>query len=149
MKNVIISITTCIFALLVTTMPVCAAEHGTEYGTHTEEGNADQHEAWEIITTMDPTCTECGIVVYRDSDGKQIIERTETSEHTPGEWSIMRAPGAFSHGIKIKACTACGTIVDTEILEPKYNLLLITVIIGTLVCGIAFMCLIYLRWKRW
>lgn len=146
MKNVIISITTCIFALLFTTMPVCAAEDNAEYDARTEESSIVQTETQEIIAIIEPTCAEQGIIIYKDSSGNQIIERTEPLEHTPGEWQTTREPGAFSYGMKIKECTACGTVVDTEILEPKYNFSLVTVL-GFLACGLLFAYSYYLNRK--
>ena len=104
----------------------CTAE-GVREGTcvrcgevQTESIAKTDHEFGEWKVTKEATCTEAGerTRTCKNCDEKQTEEIAKV-DHTPGDWEVLTAPkvssnGSVTAGTKVRKCTACGEVLDTE-----------------------------------
>ena len=104
----------------------CTAE-GVREGTcvrcgevQTESIAKTDHEFGEWKVTKEATCTEAGerTRTCKNCDEAQTEEIPKV-DHTPGDWEVLTAPkvssnGSVSAGTKVRKCTVCGEVLDTE-----------------------------------
>lgn len=82
--------------------------------------------------TKEATCTEKGIITYTSENGDSYTEEIPMLEHVPGDWEVSKEPSLTKDGEKIKKCTVCGEILETQKIPAKTNVL-IGIIIGCVV----------------
>ena len=80
--------------------------------------SAAEH-SFEVKEVVGHTCTEQGYTVYKCTVcGEEKKDDYTAAAHTPGEWEYTKEPTETTGGMRIRHCTACGELTDTEILEP-------------------------------
>lgn len=84
-------------------------------GTNT--GTTHKHTYTSSVTTP-PTCTEPGITTYICTAGDHTYteEAPEALGHRAGNWQTIKAATTTEEGQRVKYCTRCGEIVETETL---------------------------------
>lgn len=83
--------------------------------------------------TKEATCTEAGITTYTCECGDSYTEEIPKLEHVAGDWEVSKKPGLTKDGEKIKKCSVCGEILETQKIPAKTNMF-IGIIIG---CAVA------------
>ena len=74
--------------------------------------------AYESIVIA-PTCTEQGYTMHTCRCGDSYLDsEVDSLGHTPGDWIVDAEPAIGVAGSKHKECTACGEILQTEVIEP-------------------------------
>lgn len=72
------------------------------------------------------TCTEKGekrIYCLNSSCGEYTVVDIDTIDHIKGEWEITEQPSCNKTGTKIKKCTSCGKVLESEsIAMTKHTL---------------------------
>lgn len=110
-----------------TVAPSCTTA-GQEKSTCTRCGAANYrevaplgHQYSEYVVTTPATCTEPGTLTATCSRcHDQITDTIPATGHTPGEWVVTVEPG-YQAGERVKYCTVCGAVVETEVLPPLYE----------------------------
>ncbi len=100
-----------------------------------EEASEEPKEEEPTYTsevTKEATCTETGIITYTSENGDSYTEEIPMLEHVPGDWEVSKEPGLTKAGEKVKKCTVCGEILETQKIPAKTNVL-IGIIIGCVV----------------
>lgn len=69
------------------------------------DGKALGHSWTDATCTEAKTCAVCGAEVSRE---------ISKAAHAPGDWIIAEMPTKYADGTRVKLCTACGAIVQTE-----------------------------------
>ena len=78
-----------------------------------------------IENEVAPTCTEDGSydnVTVCSVCGKEISRYTvidAASGHIEGEWETETEPTTTSDGKKVKKCTVCGEVLDSEVIPAE------------------------------
>ena len=71
-----------------------------------------------VATVTEKTCTTDGYTTYTCSDcGRYYISDYQVAGHTPGEWEIITPATTTTEGEKVKKCTVCQEIVETQVIE--------------------------------
>ena len=76
---------------------------------------------WDDGTVIqEPTCTECGVILYRDLDDplKTFTEELEPLGHDWDEGVVIREPGERERGIRLYTCQRDPEHTWTEAIEP-------------------------------
>ena len=111
-----------------TTIPATCTTAGQKTSTCTrcgavqyDEIPAQGHQYSEYVETKAATCTEPGTLTATCSRcHNQITDTIPAKGHTPGEWVTTVEPG-YQAGERVKYCTVCGVVVETEVLPPYYT----------------------------
>ncbi len=74
--------------------------------------------------TKETTCTEKGIITYTSENGDSYTEEIPMLEHVPGDWEVSKEPSLTKDGEKVKKCTVCGEILETQKIPAKTNVLI-------------------------
>lgn len=75
-----------------------------------------------IKTVIEKTCTTDGYTTYVCKDcGKNFISDIVKAGHETGDWEVITYPTYDSEGEKVKICTECLTVVETESI-PKLDM---------------------------
>ena len=82
--------------------------------------------------TKEATCTEAGITTYTCECGDSYTEEIPKLEHVAGDWEVSKEPNLIKAGEKVKKCSVCGEILETQKIPAKTNML-IGIIIGCVV----------------
>ena len=97
------------------------------------EENSKEHEhSYTSEVTKEATCTEAGTTTYTCECGDSYTEEIPKTEHVPGDWEISKKPTLIKDGEKVKKCTICGEILETQKIPAKTNTL-IGIIMGCVV----------------
>lgn len=96
------------------------------------EEASEEEPTYTSEVTKEATCTEKGIITYTSENGDSYTEEIPMLEHVPGDWEVSKEPGLTKDGEKIKKCTVCGEILETQKIPAKTNVL-IGIIIGCVV----------------
>ncbi len=96
-----------------------------------EESN-EEEPTYTSEVTKEATCTEKGIITYTSENGDSYTEEIPMLEHVPGDWEVSKEPSLTKNGEKVKKCTVCGEILETQKIPAKTNVL-IGIIIGCVV----------------
>ncbi|MGM9682493.1 MAG: hypothetical protein ACI3XQ_02735 [Eubacteriales bacterium] len=66
--------------------------------------------------TVAPDCTHGGYTEHtcKTCGYSYKTELVQASGHTPGEWTVEAEPSTDAPGLKIRKCTVCGAIVESE-----------------------------------
>lgn len=81
-----------------------------------------EHDFGETGRT-DSTCTQEGSITYTCSIcGESYSETIPMKAHTAGDWETEKMATEQEAGLKVKKCTACGTVVESEIIEKLPHL---------------------------
>ena len=59
-------------------------------------------------------------------------------EHVPGDWEVSKEPSLTKDGEKIKKCTVCGEILETQEIPAKTNVLIGIIIACVVAIGGCF-----------
>ena len=84
--------------------------------TITDEGSALGH-SYSYSRNNDATCTEDGSLTgscVRCCETTTISDIGSARGHTEGEWQITKEPSYIAEGQKVKSCTVCNEILETE-----------------------------------
>jgi len=75
------------------------------------------HDYKDEVTS--PTCTEKGSTKHTCSrcGDSYIDSEVDAKGHTPGEWIVDKEPAAGVEGSKHKACTVCGTTLESATID--------------------------------
>lgn len=79
----------------------------------------------EIIESA--TCTKEGskkVYCTEPECGEYIVESIPMTDHTPGEWNVVKEATCSENGLEEKTCTVCGAVVETHVtdkLEHTYS----------------------------
>lgn len=93
-------------------------EEETEILTDAETETAEHQHQWGLWTN-DPagTCTEGGLRRRSCACGQEETEEIRPKGHTfPATWTVETPPRVESDGCRVKTCTICGDVLETEIL---------------------------------
>lgn len=91
--------------------------------------------------TKEPTCTEPGVTTFKcDLCGDEYTEEIEALGHNEGEWEVTVEKTTFKNGEKVKKCTVCNEVLETEVITSDYPVEALYIIYG--VCGILAVALI-------
>ncbi len=73
----------------------------------------------KLVSAGDGTAANIPKQVNIDADGKLVSPAVEfTCTHTESSWIITKQPTSAEKGERIKKCTACGKVLQTEELDP-------------------------------
>ena len=97
-----------------------------------KEEPKEEEPTYTSEITKEATCTEKGIITYTSENGDSYTEEIPMLEHVPGDWEVSKEPSLTKDGEKIKKCTVCGEILETQKIPAKTNVL-IGIIIGCVV----------------
>ncbi len=97
-----------------------------------KEEPKEEEPTYTSEITKEATCTEKGILTYTSENGDSYTEEIPMLEHVPGDWEVSKEPSLTKDGEKIKKCTVCGEILETQKIPAKTNVL-IGIIIGCVV----------------
>ncbi len=111
-----------------TTTPATCTTAGQKTSTCTRCGAAQYqtipasgHSYTDYVVTTPATCTTDGTLTATCTRcGNEITDTIPATGHTPGEWVVTVEPG-YQAGERVKYCTVCGEVVDTETLPPLYT----------------------------
>nr|WP_297763940.1 SH3 domain-containing protein [uncultured Butyrivibrio sp.] len=99
------------------------------------ENAEEEHEhSYTSEVTTQPTCTATGVTTYTCECGDTYTEEISALGHTEGEWEVTKNATMLSDGEKVKKCSVCGEILETEVIPANKTMLyaIITGIIGAL-----------------
>jgi len=82
------------------------------------EGSAWGHSFTDYEVVSELSCTENRIEEsYCDNGcGEKDVIIEETKGHSYSDWIVIKKPDYYNDGYKVKSCTVCSEILDTEIL---------------------------------
>ena len=110
--------------------------------SYTEETDTLEH-SYEEADQKDATCTEKGYTKYTCSVcGDSYTEDIAPTGHDDGEWSVIKEATAFSSGTKELRCTACGELLDTEVIPQTCPIPLVGVIALVTICCVVVIAVI-------
>ena len=105
--------------------------------TYTDKTAALGHD-FKLTETKAATCTTAGYKTYTCSRcgevKKQMIPKTD---HTPGNWTVIKQAGLFTTGQKQQTCKICGAVLKTKIIPQTCSLPLAGVIAMVACAGAA------------
>ena len=112
------------FVWAVTTEATCTAE-GVESYLCSDCGYVDSTRAIAALghkehysESVAPTCTTDGIRTYIcDRCGNQHTEVIAATGHKAGAWVTKRVATTLKAGLKERACTVCGTVVESKAID--------------------------------
>nr|WP_297763920.1 SH3 domain-containing protein [uncultured Butyrivibrio sp.] len=99
------------------------------------ENAEEEHEhSYTSEVTTQPTCTATGVTTYTCECGDTYTEEISALGHTEGEWEVTKNATMLSDGEKVKKCSVCGEVLETEVIPANKTMLyaIITGIIGAL-----------------
>lgn len=99
------------------------------------ENTEEEHEhSYTSEVTTQPTCTAPGVTTYTCECGDTYTEEITALGHTEGEWEVTKNATMLSDGEKVKKCSVCGEVLETEVIPANKTMLyaIITGIIGAL-----------------
>ena len=100
------------------------------------EENSKEHEhSYTSEVTKEATCTEAGITTYTCECGDSYTEEIPKTEHVSGDWETSKKPTLIKDGEKVKKCTVCGEILETQKIPANTNVLIGTLVGCVLVLG--------------
>jgi len=97
-----------------------------------KEEPKEEEPTYTSEITKEATCTEKGILTYTSENGDSYTEEIPMLEHVPGDWEVSKEPSLTKDGEKVKKCTVCGEILETQKIPAKTNVL-IGIIIGCVI----------------
>lgn len=119
------------------------AEDGVKVYTNSLSGLTKEElvpavgHSYALTEEMEATCTENGMAKYTCTlCGDTYTEDIEAKGHDEGEWKVTIEAGTFTEGEKVKVCTACGAILETETI-PQTCPLPLAGVIGIAVGAVA------------
>ncbi|WP_026667587.1 SH3 domain-containing protein [Butyrivibrio sp. AE2005] len=89
-----------------------------------KEEPKEEEPTYTSEITKEATCTEKGINTYTSEKGDSYTEEIPMQEHVPGDWEVSKEPSLTKAGEKVKKCTVCGEILETQEIPAKTNLLI-------------------------
>lgn len=79
------------------------------------DGEPLGHTVAEWVTLKASTCTESGEETGTCTVcGAEVSREISKAAHAPGDWIIAEMPTKYADGTRVKLCTACRSIVETE-----------------------------------
>lgn len=79
------------------------------------DGEPLGHTVDEWVTLKASTCTESGEETGTCTVcGAEVSREISKAAHAPGDWIIAEMPTKYADGTRVKLCTACRSIVETE-----------------------------------
>ena len=84
----------------------------------TVEGSAWGHSFTDYKVITEASCTEKGVkeALCDHGCGEKDVITEEAIGHTPGEWIVIEEPDYDHDGYRIRNCTVCSEVVNTEII---------------------------------
>lgn len=102
--------------------------------TYTEKIPKTGHK-YEKKETLAPTCTETGVMTYVCQNcGDTYTEDIPALGHKEDKGTITKKAGLFTNGEKTYKCTVCGKVTRTEVIQSRYPITYLYIIIG--VCAV-------------
>ena len=124
----------------VTKEPTCTEDGEATYtckncgDTYTEKIPKTGHK-YEKKETLAPTCTETGVMTYVCQNcGDTYTEDIPALGHKEDKGTITKKAGLFTNGEKTYKCTVCGKVTRTEVIQSRYPITYLYIIIG--VCAV-------------
>ncbi|MBR5516236.1 MAG: hypothetical protein IKU52_08550, partial [Clostridia bacterium] len=90
--------------------------------TVADAGSALGHTFTNYVSDGKANCTESGTQTAK-CDRCDVTDTKEepAKGHTPGEWEVTKEATEEAEGERVKKCTVCGTVLETEVIDklPK------------------------------
>ncbi len=84
------------------------------------ENNHEEHEhSFLSSVTSSATCTANGVLTYTCECGESYTESFPAKGHNAGDWEIADEAACIQSGEKIKKCTECMSILESEEIPAK------------------------------
>lgn len=84
--------------------------------------NAFKHvHSYVSSVTLSPTCTTNGVKTYICNCGDKYTEVIPATGHTIGDWQIDTEPTATENGLKVRKCTICNEVLESEAFHSGWQ----------------------------
>lgn len=117
---------------------------------YTETIPKTEHKSGGKVVTKEATCTESGEkkVFCKVCNTELSSEEIPAVGHVESEWTVVKINGMFTEGEQAKTCTACGEVLQNEVIESRIPVTYLYTGIGTAVVFVIVVGIVVYRNRK-